>query len=104
MSKQLDEKYCGECAAVIKAKAEVCPACGVRQRSNNVRAHKGVATLLCFFLGWFGAHRFYIGRIGSGLLYLLFSWTFVPAFVAFIEFLMWTMMSEQDFREKYGNG
>ncbi|MHA1244915.1 MAG: NINE protein [Candidatus Heimdallarchaeota archaeon] len=29
-----------------------------------------VALLLCWFLGIFGAHRFYVGRIGSGVLYL----------------------------------
>ena len=25
-----------------------------------------LAYLLWFFLGWFGLHRFYLGRIGSG--------------------------------------
>ena len=29
-----------------------------------------IALLLCWFLGVFGAHRFYLGRIGSGVLYL----------------------------------
>lgn len=28
--KALDEKFCTECCAVIKAKAEICPKCGVR--------------------------------------------------------------------------
>jgi len=28
-----------------------------------------VALLLCLFLGWCGAHRFYVGKIGSGILY-----------------------------------
>lgn len=32
---------------------------------------KGVAYLLWFFLGAFSAHRFYLGKIGSGILYLL---------------------------------
>jgi len=32
---------------------------------------KGVAYLLWFFLGVFSAHRFYLGKIGSGILYLL---------------------------------
>lgn len=30
-TKGQNEKFCGECAAVINAKAEICPKCGVRQ-------------------------------------------------------------------------
>lgn len=26
-----DEKFCADCGAIIKAKAEICPKCGVRQ-------------------------------------------------------------------------
>ncbi len=32
---------------------------------------KGVAYLLWFFLGGFSAHRFYLGKVASGVLYLL---------------------------------
>ncbi|MGD8727913.1 MAG: TM2 domain-containing protein [Gemmatimonadales bacterium] len=27
--------------------------------------------LLCFFLGVFGAHRFYVGKVGTGILQLI---------------------------------
>ena len=48
-----------------------------------------VGVLLAFFLGTFGAHRFYMGQTGLGILYLLFFWTGIPAIVGFIEcFLM----------------
>jgi TM2 domain-containing membrane protein YozV len=29
------------------------------------------AFLMCFFLGCFGIHRFYVGKIGTGVLQLL---------------------------------
>ena len=32
---------------------------------------KTTALLLCIFLGFFGVHLFYVGRIGKGILYLL---------------------------------
>ncbi len=37
---------------------------------RGVAKNKWVALILCIVLGFFGAHKFYEGRIGSGILYL----------------------------------
>ena len=55
---------------------------------NEMAAHRKndvAAILLAFFLGSFGAHRFYLRENGWGLLYLCFCWTFVPHLVSFVE-------------------
>ena len=41
--------------------------------NDVVASDKGFvpAILLCFFLGAFGIHRFYVGKIGTGILMLL---------------------------------
>ena len=61
-----------------------------------------VAALLAFFLGGFGVHKFYLGRIGWGIVYLIFFWTFIPAIIAFIEFIIYLCTSDEDFARKYG--
>ncbi|MEO5818256.1 MAG: TM2 domain-containing protein [Gemmatimonadaceae bacterium] len=67
-------KYCHACGSVIDAEAFVCPPCGVMQLAPpGLDSEKRVlpALLLCFFLGVFGIHRFYVGKKGTGLLQLL---------------------------------
>ncbi len=41
--------------------------------------------LLALFLGGFGAHRFWLGEIKAGFLYLIFCWTYIPSFIGWIE-------------------
>ena len=41
--------------------------------------------LLAFFLGGLGVHNFYAGKIGLGILYLVFCWTLIPGIAAFIQ-------------------
>lgn len=93
-------KFCKHCGKQINAAAVLCPHCGcqveelkhaeqpsiVINNSNtntntntNTNApvvvglrsrNKWVAFFLCLFLGYFGAHKFYEGKIGMGILYL----------------------------------
>lgn len=68
-------KFCHSCGEVIETNALVCPRCGVAQPSvsGGGTSEKRIlpAFLLCFFLGVFGVHRFYAGKIGTGLLELV---------------------------------
>jgi len=45
-------------------------AAGVPLNALKKEKNKWVAVLLCFFLGFLGAHKFYEGKIGMGILYL----------------------------------
>lgn len=104
-TKAADEKFCGDCGEVIKARAEICPKCGCRQKSDLAARHgsanKTVAGLLALFLGGLGIHKFYLGKGGQGVLYLLFCWTLIPALIAFIEALNYFLMSEETFNARY---
>lgn len=63
--------------------------------------NKTTAALLALFLGGIGIHRFYVGHIVLGIFYALFCWTFVPSFIAFIDFICFLVMSDQSFNAKY---
>lgn len=66
--------------------------------------NKTVATLLAFFVGGLGVHKFYLGETTAGVVYLLFSWTLIPGIIAFFELIGLLVMSEQSFNAKYNSG
>ena len=67
--------------------------------------NKGVAALLAFFVGVFGVHRFYLGRIASGVVMLILTCTFFGVIItgpwAFIDFLRYLIMSDAEFSARY---
>ena len=97
MFNQAPTKFCPSCGATIPAAAVICTKCGCQTgqmktetpnivitntnvntntNTNNVGGYGGtpknkwVAFCLCLFGGFFGAHKFYEGKAGTGLLYL----------------------------------
>ncbi len=56
-----------------------------QQQYEAVRRDEVVGVLLALFLGCFGIHHFYVGRVGLGILYCCFCWTGIPAILGVIE-------------------
>ena len=94
---QMRFKFCKHCGEKIEEDWVVCPKCGkqveqlskeqpqvvINNSNQNVntnvnrigamgkRCNKWTAFLLCLFLGFLGAHKFYEGKAGMGILYFL---------------------------------
>ena len=63
--------------------------------------NKMVAGLLGIFLGGLGIHKFYMGKIGMGTLYLVFCWTYIPAIVGFVEGIIYLCSNDENFQLKH---
>ena len=59
------------------------------------------ASILAFFLGAFGIHRFYLSQTGLGILYLVFCWTGIPSVIGIIDCICFLLMSDEAFNQKY---
>jgi len=58
--------------------------------------------VLALLLGGFGVHRFYLGNIARGIAYLVFFWTGIPGFIAWLEALYFLTRSNEEWAQKYG--
>lgn len=86
-----NKKYCKHCGELIDKDCIICPKCGkqveeLKRSSESIiinntnmasvntvggrEKNKWIAFLLCLFLGGLGAHKFYEGKVGMGILYL----------------------------------
>src|SRR5262249_52762625 len=83
--------FCRGCGKDIHDSAVSCPHCGAMQvyqpQGQAIQVAPGIAVqtaqysatdkrilpafLLCFFVGYLGVHRFYVGKIGSGIAMLV---------------------------------
>lgn len=99
--------FCENCGKEIPGDTKFCPFCGTaarsaaempvvasqpahpRRDSNASPKSRSVAALLAFFLGGFGIHRFYVGKVGTGILQILLTCCFgLGAFWALIDLII----------------
>jgi predicted RNA-binding Zn-ribbon protein involved in translation (DUF1610 family) len=79
VQKSADEKFCHECGAIIKAKAEICPKCGVRQvlLPGTVSGKPGERR--CNFCGFQGTMKTWLRNYNG------------PQFLALVLLLFWVL-------------
>lgn len=83
--------FCKNCGHQVDDHAAFCPNCGCRTdnpgsdstgagSNGNVNTaftgsvskySRGLAMIFVVLLGWIGVHRFYVGKVGTGVLWLL---------------------------------
>lgn len=59
------------------------------------------AALLAIFLGHIGIHKFYLGKKTTGILYIVFFWTLIPAILSLIDFAKILFLDNDAFDKKY---
>lgn len=124
------EKTCPQCGASVPVNATECKYCGetfaqyqqpvqqsAQQPVQNIYVNNQSATsdgidqswpikskiaagILALLFGGIGVHKFYLGKIGTGIVYLLFSWTFIPAIIAFVEGIIYLTSNDHNFQVK----
>ncbi len=75
-----------------------------QQYGQKPKKDKVIAGILGILLGGFGVHKFYLGDIGLGILYLIFFWSGIPAIIGLIEGILYLVASDEEFQQKYVKG
>jgi TM2 domain-containing membrane protein YozV len=72
-------RYCPKCGHELLSVGDYCSQCGLPippderlyDEPDASPRSRLVALLLCVLLGYFGIHRFYVGKIATGVIWLL---------------------------------
>ena len=59
------------------------------------------AGLLALLLGAFGAHKFYLNANASGVIRLIFFWTWIPGIIGVFDGIILLTMDDDTFNRKY---
>jgi TM2 domain-containing membrane protein YozV len=102
-------KYCHNCGTTLDVAANFCSECGTEQAGASVAAGRTTdspkdrvtAGVLAILLGGLGAHHFYLGNVGLGVVYLCFFWTGIPAVVGLVEGILYLTKTDAEFQEQY---
>lgn len=103
--------FCRFCGKEIDDEAVICVHCGektanYREIVSSTRELKKpkriTAALLALFLGSFGVHKFYLGCVELGFLYLCFFWTGFPLLVSIAESILYFVCPDDEFLSRYG--
>lgn len=63
--------------------------------------NKIVAGVLALLVGGLGIHLFYLGKTGTGILFLVFCWTGIPSLIAFVQGIIYLTSSDHNFAVKH---
>ena len=109
--------FCSHCGNAVSPMAVACPQCGhpvvSQQTTGQPLANpyapaksRVTAGILGILLGGLGVHKFYLGKVGPGVVHLLifviFFWTLIPTIVGLVEGIIYLTQSDQDFANKQG--
>lgn len=62
--------------------------------------NKMVAGILAILCGSLGVHKFYLGNIMPGVVYLLLCWTGIPGILGLIEGIIYLMDTDEAFQAR----
>jgi hypothetical protein len=87
----------GKAASGERRAAAIAAAFQVDSMLVHAPKRRGTALLLCLLLGWMGAHRFYVGKNGTGRLYLLTGGLFCIGVIVDVLLIL-----ANSFEDRYG--